>query len=268
MRRAQPRAAQTANDKREPRSPFVILGRPTMFKRTLPAGAAVARALASLFLIAVAFPAATSFAAVHFELGDAGQTQGTVQNTGPAGSSGQGLSDIFGTLLSETDADLFLIRILNPATFSATTVNAGTNVFDTQLFLLTLSGAPVYLNDDANGLTTLSTLPAGNALGPVTPGLYLLGISAFGYDPVNSVNQLLFASGLSTDVRGPAPLLQPAFLGGFANNFGFPDGGGYDIQLTGALVVPEPGTAALMLLAGALLAVTAFKRRRVAEVAL
>jgi hypothetical protein len=235
----------------------------TMWKFALPARPAISWTLVCLFVIATAMAAGQSFAAIHTEVGDAGQTQSTAQETGAAGVS---LTDIFGSLLSETDADLYLINIVDPAAFSATTFNATGGFLATQWFWLTLSGAPVYVNDDdPGGLTTLSTLPAGNALGPISAGLYLLGVSMSGYDPVNVVNQLLFASGLPTDVRGPATGLQPAVLGGFFDNTFFADSGPYDIQLTGAVAVPEPTTGALVVLAVALCAfVTSQRRRRTA----
>ena len=127
-----------------------------MWKLALPVGPVISRTLVCLFVIATAMATGQSFAAIHTEVGDAGQTQSTAQETGAAGVS---LTDIFGSLLSETDADLYLINIVNPAAFSATTFNATGGFLDTQLFLLTLSGAPVYVNDDdPGGLTTLSTL--------------------------------------------------------------------------------------------------------------
>ena len=235
-----------------------------MWKLALSVGSGAARTFVCLFVIATSIAAGPSFAATHTEIGDAGQTQTTAQPTGaPAGFV---LTDIFGSLFSATDADLYLINIVNPAAFSATTFNATGGFLDTQLFLLTLSGAPVYINDDdPSGLTTLSTLPAGNAFGPIATGFYLLGVSMSGYDPVNSASQELFAPPLiSTDVRGPASGLQPAVLGGFFDNTFFQDSGSYDIQLTGAVTVPEPGTGSLVVLAGVLCAVTALRRRRTA----
>lgn len=206
--------------------------------------------LSALALAAGMLAALPAAHAVTFtEMGDAGQSIATAQNTtGSAGSLGH----IFGSLSSTLDADLYLIDITDPTAFSATTANAVTGDLDTLLFLFTMSGAPVYLNDDAPaGLSLGSLLQAGNAFGPVTAGTYVLGVSLSGVEPVNAVNQVLFMAGtLSTDTRGPAFGLQPAVLGGFAGD-GFDPAGAYDIQLTGVGVVPEPATS-LMLLAGAL----------------
>jgi hypothetical protein len=220
---------------------------------------AASRTLLLLLLVAgtAALPA---HATIYNEIGDAGQTQATAQFT--TGGSGL-LTNIRGSLLSSHDADLYVIYISNPAAFSATTVNPTGGFLDTQLFLLTMAGAPIALNDDApGGLSLLSTLPVGSA-SSLAAGFYLLGISMSGYDPVNAVNQLLFASGLSTDVRGPASGLQPGVLGGFFDSTFFNDSGRYDIQLTGARpAIPEPGTGALVLLGVALCAFATTRRRR------
>jgi hypothetical protein len=222
--------------------------------------ATLARKAALLCAIASGF-ASPAHAVTYTEVGDAGQTQATAQVAGGVGV----LTDIFGLLRSPLDADLYLIKITDPATFSASTVNATTGFLDTQLFLLTLAGAPLLLNDDeGSGLSVSSRLPSGSAAS-LAAGLYLLGISQSGYDPANSVNQLLFASGLSTAVRGPASGLQPAVLGQFADNTFFADSGQYDIQLTGVAAVPEPEISVMLLLGGAFCAYAGSRRRRKAS---
>lgn len=221
-------------------------------------GAALRRRLAPAVFVLAAAAALPVQAFNVTESGDAGQTLATAQVSAGSGP----LNNIFGVLGGATDVDLFLISIANAASFSATTLNTSTADVDTQLFLLTLSGAPVYLNDDdASGLTLASTLPAGNAAGPLTAGQYYLGISLSGYEPVNANNQFLFASGLSTDTRGPAFGLQPATLGGYDGS-PFPPGGAYGIQLTGAVAaVPEPSSVLLMLLGAGVLGAAGLARR-------
>ena len=201
------------------------------------------RALSSLALAAAAFLAGPALAGTYSETGDAGQTVATAQTTAGAPS----LSNIFGTLVSGTDADLFIVNILDPAAFSATTLGSD---LDSQLFLFTIGGAPVYMNDDdAAGLAGESTLPAGSSIGPSSAGLYLLAVSFFGYDPVNDVNQFLFESGLTTDVLGPAAT-QPNILAGWESSVPGGRRSGYDIQLTGVgSAVPEPASALLVALA-------------------
>jgi len=229
--------------------------------------ASMLRRLAPLGM-AVCALAATPAQAVDFtESGDAGQTLATAQTTtGAAGA----LINIFGSLSATDDADLFLINITNPGSFSAMTVSLGGDDLDTQLFLFTLSGAPVFANDDAaSGTTLLSALPAGNAFGPVAAGLYYIGVSLSGYDPVNLANQLLFATGLTTDTRGPASGLQPATLDGFSGD-GFGPSGAYHIRFTGAAVgsvttlpaVPEPSSVLMLLAGGALVAAQWARRSR------
>lgn len=223
-------------------------------------GSAAARTLSLLMVVVAGVAATPAYAGIYNEVGDAGQTQATAQST--TGGSGA-LTNIRGSLLSSHDADLYVIYISNPGTFSASTVNATGGFLDTQLFLLTLAGAPIILNDDAaGGLSLLSTLPAGSA-SSLAAGFYILGISMSGYDPINSVSQLLFAAGLSTDLRGPASGLQPGVLGGFFDSTFFNDRGNYDIVLTGArAAIPEPGTGALVLLGIAICAFATSRRRR------
>jgi hypothetical protein len=214
--------------------------------------------------------ASTSHAQVFTETTDAGQTLATADPTGAI--SGIPLTTIVGTFNSTTDADLYVIQITAPTTFSATTNNTATNLGgqDTALFLFTLAGVPIATNDDApGGTTTDSTLPAGNALfTSLSAGTYLLGISESGNEPVNSANQLLFAGypgGDTTAVRGAASGLNPTQESNFNSN-PFPGGGSgaYEIDLTGSATsaVPEPSTWAAVVLGGVAAAFAFLRRRR------
>src|SRR3954449_412851 len=112
----------------------------------------------SLFAFAAAVTLSTSAVHAQFvEAGDAGQTLAGASNTGVFGTT---LTSITGTIGSATDADLYRIVITAPTTFSASTVNGLTSI-DTALFLFNGSGAAIYMNDDASGLTLQSALPAG-----------------------------------------------------------------------------------------------------------
>jgi PEP-CTERM motif len=213
-------------------------------------------ALASTLLVVGAGAFGPASAVTYSELGDAGQRPSQAQTTATAGLPGAVLTAITGTILSSTDADLYLIDVADPLAFAASTFNSGTNDFlDTQLFLFTLAGAPIYMNDDdASGLSLQSTLPGGHPLRPTSAGSYLLGVSLSGVDPVNVNSQVLFdplgSLVQSTDVRGPNPGLQPALLSDFAFS-GLAGSGTYQVQLTGVAVpVPEPSTW-LMLAVGA-----------------
>lgn len=219
------------------------------------------RRAGALGVIAAAGLAGQAGAATFTENGDAGQTVASAQDTSSSGPL-QALTGISGSISSSTDADLYLIHIADPLSFVASATAAGTSMFDPQLFLLTLNGAPVALNDDAAG--GVDTLPTLGGINGLTAGFYLLGVSQSGYDPVNSVNQLLFASGLPTDTRYPATGLQPAALGGFSDGTFFADSGSYALQLSGVdtlsvSAVPEPSTL-MLFAAGGLLA--ALRRRR------
>jgi hypothetical protein len=197
--------------------------------------------------------------AQHVETGDAGSAAATAQVTGSV--AGQTLLSIAGTISTTADADFYLITIPNPSLFSASTV--GGSLVDTQIYLFTSSGAPVYLNDDANGSSLQSTLPLGSLLGPQSAGTYILGISVSGVDPVNSTNQTLFAPAIfSTDLRGPASNTFGTVAGVF-DNAAFADAGAYSITLTGAVTaVPEPATTSLFTAAAVLMGAATLRRRR------
>lgn len=129
-------------------------------------------------------------AATWTEIGDAGDLPATAQVTVGSGS----LDSISGTK-TPNEADMFRIRILDPAAFSASTV--GTTGFDTQLFLFDASGLGVYANDDdATCGCWQSTLPAGDPNSPSAPGIYYLAISRYDMDPRNGGPRRSFATGL------------------------------------------------------------------------
>lgn len=172
---------------------------------------------------------------------------------------------IRGSLSSGTDVDLFALQISRPLTFSARVVGGG--LIDTSLFLLDAEGDPVYLNDDAeSGLTLRSALVADRFPAPLSAGLYYLGVSAGGYEPVNIVGQRLFAPFIfsPTETRGPADSLLFTSLGGYDNVFGGTlEGGNYTVLLSGAATplvpIPEPATYGVV---GALILLASLRLRR------
>jgi hypothetical protein len=214
--------------------------------------------------VALAAVSTASLRAQNYsEVGDAGQTLGTAQNTGVPGTS---LTSITGSLSSGTDADVFRFNITAPSTFSASTVNVLTTM-DTALFLFNSSGLAIYTNDDASGSSVQSGLPAGSAFTlSLAPGTYYIAISLSGNEPINLNSQLLFAgypSGDSTAVRGPAGGVSPASLFNFNGQTFSPETGTYQITLTSSAAVPEPSTMALALAGAAGLAF--WLRRRLAR---
>ena len=230
--------------------------------------------VASLFAVAAFVTLQnTSRAQVFVETTDAGQTLATADSTA-VGVAGLALTEITGTFSSVTDADLFAITITTPSTFSATTNNAATNLGgqDTALFLFDASGHAIATNDDAaGGLTTDSTLPAGNSLiTSLAAGTYYLGISESGNEPINTASQLLFAGypgGDTTAVRGPASGLNPTTEANFNGNTYYGGAGAYEIDLTSAATafnpnaVPEPSTWAALALGSIAAGFTILRRR-------
>src|SRR4051812_47093952 len=77
-----------------------------------------------------------------FEAGDAGELPGTAQRCTGSGP----LARISGTL-DDGNTDMYAINICDPASFSATTVNA--TAIDSQLFLFNSAGRGVTFDDDA-----------------------------------------------------------------------------------------------------------------------
>jgi hypothetical protein len=224
----------------------------------------------SALLGTLALATASLNAQNYIELGDAGQTLGTAQNTGITG--GQSLTTITGSILTPGDADLFRITITSPIIFSATTTFGGLTTLDTALFLFNSLGQAIYTNDDVSGSSFQSTLPAGTSFTmSLAAGTYYLAISLSGNEPVNLNGQLLFAAyiaGDSTSVRGAAAGVNPNTLNGFNGATSFAEMGSYRIDLTGAATaVPEPSTTALCL-AAAGVATVVIRRRRKARVAL
>ena len=200
----------------------------------------------SLPAVALSLLAAATLQAQNYnEIGDAGSNVPGAQSTGAGGGV---LNTISGTILSGTDGDFFYITITNPGAFSASTI--GGSMLDTMLFLFTLSGNPVYLNDDTpSGIQSL--LPGGHPFGPIAAGTYIIGISLSGSEPINLGNQQLFADGVfSTDVRGPRMGALGPVTG--VTQSAFPGSGAYTISLTGASMsaVPEPSSVVLLACAG------------------
>ena len=223
-----------------------------------------------LALLATALLTSPLHAVTYTEIGDAGRLRQTAQPTAstPAAAN-QSLTMIFGSLLNAGDVDLFAINITNPLSFSATTVNSLTSTAgaDTALWLFDSSGRPVFGNDDdPSGTTVTSTLSSGSSFGPLVAGLYYIGISLAGSEPVNFANINLFAFASSTSLRAPNPNAAGPLTDWdttLANGTGTTFAANYQIDLVGATTsaVPEPSAVALSVF-GALGLVAAAKRRR------
>jgi hypothetical protein len=167
--------------------------------------------------------------------------------------------------------DMFVIQVTDPLAFSATTVGTGGGglIEDSQLFLFNTAGLGVYANDDADGLTRRSTLPAGHLSGSLSAGLYFLAISGFDRDPVGAVD-LIFPNFPRSEVSGPSGPDGGTPISGWS---GFGDFGPYTILLTGAdpvppsvppvsVPTPEPSTIILLGILIPIVVIQARQRQR------
>ncbi|MBL8880994.1 MAG: PEP-CTERM sorting domain-containing protein [Phycisphaerales bacterium] len=139
-------------------------------------------------------------------------------------------------------ADLYCIRIVDEAQFSATTVGGAS--FDTQLWLFDVNGFGVAFNDDSQS-TLQSTLTSTFVN---TNGIYFLGISAYDYD-ADSAGGAIWLDGPFGAERAPDGPGAGGALSGWSGT-SFADGP-YKILLKGASFhVPEPSALALLVLGG------------------
>jgi hypothetical protein len=195
------------------------------------------------------FLGSSASAGTWFEMG-AGNTLATAERTVGTGS----LDTIFGNLPTGSSVDLYLVRIIDPLSFSAATVDLpGLTVSDPQLFLFNYLGKAVYMNDDdESGLNgSQSLLPAAHPFGPKAANqVYHLGIGWFDNEPL-SAGGPMFSTANPTGTNGPdfATEEENPLLGWNDNVTVRPDlPTMYQINLTGVGYVPEPGTAFLLAL--------------------
>jgi hypothetical protein len=161
------------------------------------------------------------------------------------------------------DVDMYKITINDPLAFSATTLGIDNITdFDTCLFLFDADGMGVYMNNDVARPGYIlpyrqSTLPAGHALGPDSPGDYYLAISGYlnlAYDTgFNGIardsddNPVFSKVGGSTSVIGPSGSGKPVEFWQSPIYTTF-HSGAYQIDLTGVgpiIVIPAPGAMLL-----------------------
>ena len=190
---------------------------------------------------------------IWIESADAGNLIATANDTTSSGVLSTILGNLLATASSESafDVDLYQIFIADPGSFSASTVNSpGFNVSDPQLFLFDSIGNGVYMDDDdeSGQNASQSTLPAGHAFGPMTAGVYYLGIGWWNNEPLDALLNPIFEDGLG--VNGPAASSGP--LDRWDSRVdNRPDlETAYEIRLTGVgsaeAVVPEPATLVLL----------------------
>ena len=199
------------------------------------------------------------------EVGDAGQLVSTAQM--PTGDDR--LRNIYGTVSTNNDVDLYRIYISNPTTFSAA-VNSTSGDLDSGLVLFNEGGYALYGNDDAMLGTRNAGLPADNPHGPQAPGWYNLAVFALGTPPVSgdgfTPDHYMFPN-----VSSPyTQILTATGPGGASSLTGWAQledtvtiNEEYRLRLSGVEVapIPEPETYA-MLLAGLGLIGTMVRRRK------
>ena len=207
-------------------------------------------AAACLTLLLMSTARAATYTEGSTDAGDLPATA-TVINTMPAGTP---LTSIIGMLTITTnrsESDLYEIYINSPGTFSAslTVFVPGSNNFDSQLALFTLTGKGIALDDDDPTTGSPSAnLPAGTSqITALTPGAYYLLVTGSGRNPA-STGGLIFPnySDGTTDptvVQGPTGPGGAGVLSTYAGSSSV--GGNYSVALAGAQFVPpvpEPAT--------------------------
>ena len=182
------------------------------------------------------------------EQGDSGSdlatAQITVTNTGT-------LNSISGTLgggfLADFE-DCYLVRVLNPGTF---TMTVGSANFNPQLFLFNISvtnGAfGLLANDDQNVENNLprfgGTSNDGTQVIVSLPGLYMIGLTGFNRDPMSQTGAM-FNQVSTTEVSGPDG---PGGFNPLTGWAGTGQTGNYTIVFTGVgPATPAPGAAVVL----------------------
>jgi hypothetical protein len=136
-----------------------------------------------------------------------------------------------------SDVDMYVICITDPANFVASTV--GTTTWDTQLWLFRCDGTGVVHNDDAVGTTVLQSRIDNSTNCIQQGGIYLLAISRWNRDAVDSQGQRLWNDSPFRSLRCPDG---PGAANPVAGWTGTTSAGGrYVISLQGAYFVSEQG---------------------------
>ncbi len=227
--------------------------------------------VSAVFLLASSVASAVWADVTYTEAGDAGDLPSSAQVT--SSSTVTPLTAVKGILtLSDgiSEGDMFEISITNAAAFSASTTGfvAGSNNFDSQLFLFKTSGIGVVANDDAEAGGSQSAIPAGSIT--TGTGLYYLLITGSGKYPISS-GGLIFPN-FTDGTTDPTGTYGPTGAGGASPITGYTgssnEGGNYSIALTGAQAVntPEPVSGLIALAGLAIVGPTRVRWRRIAEV--
>jgi hypothetical protein len=193
------------------------------------------------------------------EHGDAGSTLSTAQQTLGSGPINFISGTLGGTGLGLDQEDMYLVRVVDPASFSLSIVSAD---FSAQIwvFNVTLPGEAFGLlanqgtTDGSPTVTSMATDGTGAQL--TLPGVYAIAISGLGRVPVSRTGPIF-------TFQNPTEISGPDGPGGFNPHQGWigqGQVGGYTIHTVGVgfYDVPAPASGAL-LAAGAIFA---SRRRR------
>jgi hypothetical protein len=145
---------------------------------------------------------------------------------------------ISGVRANTTDADMYVICITNPASFSASTI--GLAGFDTQLWLFRCDGRGIVHNDNwADELQSRIDNSTG-CLNGLQAGTYLLAVTGYDQNPVDSGGKLLWDNNPlgEGEIRCPDGLGASNPIAGWTGSGG---SGNYGIALTGAYFVAQGG---------------------------
>lgn len=179
-------------------------------------------------------------AAPWIESGDAGDSLATSDVvTVPAPSM------ILGNIENPTDADLFALYLTAGVPFSATSVDSGgaAAILDTQLFLFGATGLGLRFNDDITVIDFFSSI----SFTPLISGVYYLGISAVGFNPIDGDGDFIYVRDPADPSATPGPSAFGPLASWAPDGSGVTDLGDFQINLAGASAVPEPNTLLLLL---------------------
>lgn len=213
----------------------------------------------STSLLGLAFAVNPAHAVNWDEVGDAGSLVSDAQE-----ALGNGpLRNIYGTLSTNHDVDLYRIYISSPETFSAGVSPTGTGNLDSLLVLFNEAGYGVYGNDNATLGSGNAGLPAGHVFGPQAPGWYNLAVTSWGVVPMSAGGDIGVNPGspYTQIITASGPGGASALTNWDTTNAEAAIDAGYRLRLSGVSVVPEPETYA-MLLAGLGLIGSMVRRRK------
>jgi hypothetical protein len=171
------------------------------------------------------------------EVNNGGSDTGDMPGTAQVVNRTVPVAQIRGTMGAASDADMYQIHICDPANFSATT-EGGTTI-DTQLWLFSLDGHGIVMDDDSFGGTTLQSRLTNQFTAALPAGDYLLAITGFNQDANDDGNQLLFVNTIANCTGGTVYRCEHGPDGpGGANaishwDTGSANTGAYTIYLTG-----------------------------------